>query len=59
MEVLVENVDEEGFVARSPHDAPEIDGLVYVAGASALKTGDFAQVRIIDSDEHDLWGELA
>ena len=59
MKVLVEMVDEEGAVCRSPHDAPEIDGLVYVAGASALKAGDFAQVRIIDSDEHDLWGELA
>ncbi len=59
MQVLVESVDEEGAICRSPHDAPEIDGQVYVAGASALKTGDFAQVRIIDSDEHDLWGELA
>jgi len=30
MQVLVDDVDEEGSVARSAADAPEIDGLVYI-----------------------------
>ncbi len=59
LQVLVESVDEEGAVGRSMHDAPEIDGLVYIPDASDLKAGEFAAVRIADSDEHDLWGEMA
>ncbi len=54
--VLVDEVDDEGVVARSMADAPEIDGLVYVEGSEGLKPGDFIQVSIEDADEHDLWG---
>ncbi|MDD5057880.1 MAG: 30S ribosomal protein S12 methylthiotransferase RimO [Sideroxydans sp.] len=57
MQVLVDDVDEEGSVARSAADAPEIDGLVYIDGAE-LQVGEFVTVRITDSDEHDLWGEV-
>ena len=57
MQVLVEEVDEEGAVARSSADAPEIDGLVYIDDGHALKVGDFVNVRITDSDNHDLWAE--
>jgi ribosomal protein S12 methylthiotransferase len=57
--VLVDEVDEEGAVARSAADAPEIDGLVYIEGAGNLKPGDFAEVEIIDADAHDLWGRCA
>jgi ribosomal protein S12 methylthiotransferase len=57
MQVLVDDVDEEGSVARSAADAPEIDGLVYINGED-LEVGEFVTVRITDSDEHDLWGEV-
>jgi len=53
--VLVDEVDEEGAVARSMGDAPEIDGQVYVEDAAGLKPGDFVSVTIEDADEHDLW----
>jgi len=59
MTVLVEEVDEEGAAARSPGDAPEIDGLVYIADGEHLQVGEFAEVVITDSDDHDLWAELA
>ncbi|GAB4119981.1 MAG: 30S ribosomal protein S12 methylthiotransferase RimO [Sideroxydans sp.] len=55
--VLVDEVDEEGSVARSAADAPEIDGLVYIDGEQ-LEVGEFVTVRITGSDEHDLWGEV-
>ena len=58
MTVLVDDVDEEGAVARSAADAPEIDGLVYIDGAQDLEVGEFVTVKITDSDEHDLWGEV-
>ena len=57
MQVLVDDVDEDGYVARSAADAPEIDGLVYINGED-LEVGEFVTVRITDSDEHDLWGEV-
>ncbi len=58
MQVLVDEVDEEGAIARSAADAPEIDGMVYINDGQELEAGQFAQVRITHSDEHDLWGEL-
>jgi ribosomal protein S12 methylthiotransferase len=57
MTVLVEEVNEEGAVARSYADAPEIDGLVYVSDGEALQVGEFAEVMITDSDAHDLWAK--
>ncbi len=43
-------------------DAPEIDGLVYIAPPSKpykrYKTGDFVSVKITGADGHDLWGEV-
>jgi len=55
--VLVDEVDEEGAIARSSADAPEIDGLVYIENGSQLRVGDLVEVRVTDSDEHDLWAE--
>lgn len=57
MRVLVDEVDGESAIARSSADAPEIDGLVYVNSGQSLQVGDFADVRIADSDAHDLWAE--
>ena len=55
MIVLVDEVNENGAVARSSADAPEIDGVVYIDGGNELNVGDFVEVRITDSDTHDLW----
>jgi ribosomal protein S12 methylthiotransferase len=56
--VLVDEVDGEGAIARSSADAPEIDGLVYIENGPQLSVGDFVEVKITDSDEHDLWAEM-
>jgi len=58
MTVLVEEVDEEGAIARSAADAPEIDGMVYIDDGQELEVGEFVNVRITDSDVHDLWAEI-
>ena len=57
LQVLVDEVDEEGAIARSSADAPEIDGLVYIENGQSLKVGEFVNVRITDSDAHDLRAE--
>ena len=56
--VLIDEVVEEGAVARSKADAPEIDGQVFIDGATHLNVGDFVEVEIEEADEYDLWGRL-
>ncbi len=55
MTVLVDEAGPDGAVARSPADAPEIDGRVIIRQGGKLRPGEFAQVRITKSDAHDLW----
>jgi len=57
IDVLIDEVDEDGAVGRSSADAPEIDGCVYVSSDKLLKAGDMVRVRVTDSDEYDLWGD--
>jgi ribosomal protein S12 methylthiotransferase len=59
IEVLVDEFDEENgeAVARSPWDAPEVDGNVFLPGESSLKPGDKVRVRIVDAEEYDLVAE--
>lgn len=57
--IIVDEVNEEEAIGRSTADAPEIDGRVYIWGATHLKVGDLATVVIKDADEYDLWGELS
>ncbi len=56
MTVLIDGHDEEGLIARSSADAPEIDGIVYIDSDKELKIGDFIDVEITNADEYDLWG---
>jgi ribosomal protein S12 methylthiotransferase len=56
--VLVDEVGEEGAVARSAADAPEIDGLVYVDDGFGLQPGEFARVKVTHAAEHDLHASL-
>ena len=57
LEVLIDEVDDEGAVGRSSADAPEIDGSVFVDSSQPLKPGDIVRVRVTESDEYDLWAE--
>lgn len=57
IEVLIDEVDEQGAIGRSYADAPEIDGNVYVDSTHPLKAGDKVWVRVTDADEYDLWAE--
>ncbi|WP_027072374.1 30S ribosomal protein S12 methylthiotransferase RimO [Luteimonas sp. J16] len=56
---LVDLVDGELAIARSMADAPEIDGVVQIQNGfeAGLQPGDFVDVEIMGSDEHDLYGE--
>jgi ribosomal protein S12 methylthiotransferase len=57
IDVLIDEIDEDGAIGRSSADAPEIDGNVFVSSERTLKPGDMIKVRITDSDEYDLYGD--
>ena len=60
MTVLVDEITAQGeAIARSAADAPEIDGVVIIENGAGLALGQFTDVTITDSGEHDLWAQRA
>ncbi len=55
IDVLIDEVDEDGAVGRSKWDAPEIDGSVFLDGLANAKPGDIVRARVTDADDYDLW----
>jgi len=55
IEVLIDEVDEDGAIGRSWADAPEIDGRVYLDGVEGLQPGDAILAEVTSADEYDLW----
>lgn len=58
IDVIIDEVDDEGAIGRSKWDAPEIDGSVFLNGASGVKPGDIVRARVTNADEYDVWAEL-
>jgi len=58
MDVLIDEQEEGRYLGRSQHDAPEVDGLVYIGSERKLKPGEFVKVKIEDTLEYDLVGRL-
>jgi ribosomal protein S12 methylthiotransferase len=58
MRVLVDEAAGGSAVARSAAEAPQIDGVVRIGKAATLRTGDWAEVEIVGSDDYDLTGRL-
>ena len=59
MQALVDHADANGAIARTSADAPEIDGVLRIRDGQKLKPGQFVDVHIEDTDEHDLVGRTA
>ena len=56
---IVEGYTDDGVVImRSQHDTPEVDGLVYASSTRQVVPGDIENVKITNSDEYDLYGEI-
>nr|WP_322917336.1 30S ribosomal protein S12 methylthiotransferase RimO [Nitrospirillum sp. BR 11164] len=56
IDVIIDEVDEEGAIGRSAADAPEIDGSVFLNGDTSVAVGDIVQVTVEHAEEYDLWG---
>ena len=56
--VVIDSIDAEGeAIGRSYAESPDIDGVIVVTG-EGLEVGDFVDVRIDASDEHDLYATV-
>jgi len=57
--VLVDELSENGALARSAAEAPQIDGVVRIEKSiSRLRAGGWADVEIVAADAYDLTGRL-
>jgi ribosomal protein S12 methylthiotransferase len=59
LQVIVDEVDDEGATCRTKADAPEIDGNLFIdEGFESLSAGDIVTVTVDEAGEYDLWGSL-
>ena len=60
VQAIAEGYDEDEFcyVGRCAHDTPEVDGTAYIYSAEELNAGDIVSIKIIDTDEYDVTGEV-
>jgi ribosomal protein S12 methylthiotransferase len=58
IDVIIDEIDEDGAVGRSKADAPEIDGSVFIADATGLKQGDIVKAKVHAGEQVDLWAEV-
>ncbi len=60
MKALIEEIDteEEIMIGRTWIDAPEIDGIVAISIDPRVSVGDWVMIRITDTTEYDLRGEV-
>jgi ribosomal protein S12 methylthiotransferase len=59
IQVIVDEIDDEGATCRTKADAPEIDGNLFIdEGFAELQVGDMVTVTVEEAGEYDLWGRL-
>ncbi len=59
MDVIVDQIDEDGATCRTKADAPEIDGNLFIyEDFGTLSPGDIVRVEVEEASEYDLWGRL-
>lgn len=62
LDVIVEGFDEENpelAFGRSYHEAPDIDGNIFIEDAGELKVGQMVKVRILQGFTYEMVGQLA
>ena len=57
IQVIVDEVDNDGATCRTKADAPEIDGNLFIdEDFEGLQPGDMVTVEVEEAGEYDLWG---
>ena len=55
VEVVIDEIDGDVAIGRRKADAPDIDGVVYIADGAEFYPGDLVEVTIDRADDHDLY----
>ena len=55
---IIDEVTPTEIIARSYAESPEVDGVIRINPGQDLKSGDQVFIKITNSDEYDLFGEL-
>jgi ribosomal protein S12 methylthiotransferase len=58
MKVVIDRLEGDFYIGRTEFDSPEVDGEVLIDAAREIKIGNFYLVRIIGSEDFDLYAEL-
>jgi len=59
IEVLIDHIEDDFYVARSEYDSPEVDNEVLISREdNELKIGEFYKVKVESSREYDLFAKL-
>ncbi|MBN2751411.1 MAG: 30S ribosomal protein S12 methylthiotransferase RimO [Rhodospirillaceae bacterium] len=56
IDVIIDEVDDEGAIGRSYADAPDIDGAVFLNGDTDVAVGDIVEIEVEHAEDYDLWG---
>ncbi len=56
--VLIDQAEGKHGIGRTYQDAPDIDYCIHVSSEKTLKAGEFYQVKIIEAQEYDLFGQI-
>lgn len=57
LDVIIDEIDEDGATCRTKADAPEIDGNLFIdEGFETLEVGQIVSVKVDEASEYDLWG---
>lgn len=59
MKIIIDRMEGDYYIGRTEYDSPEVDTEVLVKQADEeLAVGQFYEVKIVNSDEFDLYGQL-
>ena len=60
MKAIIDRLEGDYYIGRTEFDSPEVDPEVLIRKENhALTIGDFYQVRIVDADDFDLFGQIS
>lgn len=58
MKTIIDRKEGNYYIGRTEYCSPEVDPEVLIPATCQLRIGEFYQVRITDSEEFDLYGEI-
>lgn len=58
LKVVIDRIEGDYYVGRSEYDSPEVDNEVYVSSDTALNIGCFYDVKIVSSQQYELFAEM-